>query len=62
LDGIALGDENASKKKRKTGAVGSDDVVWKKKSKKKNVMDNILGIIFDIKWKTKDNLAARLNL
>jgi hypothetical protein len=28
----------------------------------KNVMDNILGTILDIKGKTKDNLAARLNL
>jgi hypothetical protein len=28
----------------------------------KNVMDNILGIILDIKGKTKDNLAARLDL
>jgi len=35
LDGIAFRDENAGKKKRKkqkTGAVSSDDVVWKKKS------------------------------
>jgi hypothetical protein len=35
LDGIAFGDENAGKKKwkkRKTGAAGTDDVVWKKKS------------------------------
>lgn len=29
---------------------------------KKNVMDNILGTILDIKGKTKDNLAARLDL
>jgi hypothetical protein len=28
----------------------------------KNVMDNILGTILDIKGKTKDNLAARLDL
>jgi hypothetical protein len=28
----------------------------------KNVMDNIFGIILDIKGKTKDNLAARLDL
>jgi len=34
LDGIAFGDENAGKKrkKRKTGAVGTNDVMWKKKS------------------------------
>jgi hypothetical protein len=35
LEGIAFGDENAGKKKRKkqkTGAISSDDVVWKKKS------------------------------
>jgi len=35
LDGIAFGDEDAGKKKRKkwkTGARCSDDVVWKKKS------------------------------
>jgi hypothetical protein len=35
LDGIAFGDENVGKKtrkKRKTGATGSDDVVWKNKS------------------------------
>lgn len=29
---------------------------------KKNVIDNILGIILNIKGKTKDNLAARLDL
>jgi hypothetical protein len=28
----------------------------------KNVMNNILGTILDIKGKTKDNLAARLGL
>jgi hypothetical protein len=33
LDGVAFGDENASKKKkRKKGAASSDDVMWKKKS------------------------------
>jgi len=82
LDGIAFGDENTGKKKRKkrkTGAASFDDVVWKKKSIffrlpywkdnslqhnldvmhiEKNAMDNILGIIFDIKGKTKDHLAA----
>jgi hypothetical protein len=73
LDGIALGDEDAGKKKRKkrkTGARNSDDVVWKKKSIlfwhnldvmhiEKNVMDNnILDTILDIKGKIKDNLAA----
>jgi len=86
LAGIAFGDEDAGKKKRKkwkTGAQCSDDVVWKKKSIffrlpywkdnllrhnldvmhiEKNVMDNILGTILDIKGKAKDNLAARLDL
>jgi hypothetical protein len=28
----------------------------------KNVMDNILGTILDIKWKMKDNLEARKDL
>jgi hypothetical protein len=28
----------------------------------KNVMDNILGTLLDIKGKTKDNLVARQNL
>jgi hypothetical protein len=32
LDIIAFGDENAGKKKQKTDAAGTDDVVWKKKS------------------------------
>jgi len=86
LDEIAFGDESAGKKKRKKrkmGTVGSDDVVWKKKSIffrlpywkdnllqhnldvmhiEKNVMDNILGTILDIKWKTNNNLATRLDL
>jgi hypothetical protein len=83
LDGIAFGDEDAGKKKRKTGAQSSDDVVWKKKNIffrlpywkdnllrhnldviyiEKNVMDNILDTILNIKGKTKDNLAARLDL
>jgi uncharacterized membrane protein len=88
LDGVAFGDENASKKKKrkkwKTSAASSDDVMWKKKDiffrlpywkdnllrhnldvmyiEKKNVMDNILGTILNIKGKTKDNLAARLDL
>jgi hypothetical protein len=89
LDGVAFGDENAGRKrkrkgkKRKTGAASSDDVLWKKKSIffrlpywkdnllrhnldvihiEKNVMDNIVGTILDIKGKTKDNLVARLDL
>jgi hypothetical protein len=86
LDRNAFGDENAGKKKQKkgkTGAVGTDDVVWKKKSIffrlpywkdnlllhnldvmhiEKNVIDNILGTILDIKGKTKDNLEARKDL
>jgi hypothetical protein len=83
LDGVAFEDENTGKKKRKTGAASSDDVMWKKKSIffrlpywkdnlfrhnldvmdiEKNVMDNILSTILNIKGKTKDNLAARLDL
>jgi hypothetical protein len=86
LDIIVFGDENAGKKrwkKRKTGATGTNDVVWKKKSIffrlsywkdnllrhnldvmhiEKNVMDNILGTILDIKGKTKDNIEAQNDL
>jgi len=83
LDKIVFGDKDAGKKKRKTSARNSNDVVWKKKSIffrlplwkdnllrhnldimhiEKNVMDNILGTILDIKGKTNDNLAARLDL